>query len=180
MEETLGRSGGKTGGTVSRLGEGRSISRRSCRLKKGGVEKKEAGREEGEGRSKEDWAVVADEVEADVSSERSARLVRCLIFGNKQDLVYLFLVIIRKSINKHRLCRWPFGDLSNSVTWRGHFIKLPSVVCPSERRSSEIARLGSAFSRRRPKSFAASKDLWLFKYLALLRQNLQRPGFLPG
>lgn len=122
MEETLGRSGGKTGGTVSRLGEGRSISRRSCRLKKGGVEKNEAGREEGEGRSKEDWAVVADEVEADVSS----------------------------------------------------------VVCPSERRSSEIARLGSAFSRRRPKSFAASKDLWLFKYLALLRQNLQRPGFLPG
>jgi hypothetical protein len=66
-------------GTVSRFGEGGSSSSLSCLRKKGGVEKNPpplprgsgvgiGGRSpEGEGRSKEDCAVVAADVDAEVS-----------------------------------------------------------------------------------------------------------------
>ena len=52
--------------TVSKLGDGGSNSSLSCRRRKGGVEKKPPIDIEGP-RSKEDWAVVAADVEADVS-----------------------------------------------------------------------------------------------------------------
>ena len=52
--------------TVSKFGDGGSISSLSCRRRKGGVEKKPPMDIEGP-RSKEDWAVVAADVEADVS-----------------------------------------------------------------------------------------------------------------
>ena len=55
--------------------------------------KKEAGRaepEEGEGRSKEDWAVVAEEVEADVSEKRRKTNHEDYIFGPNFVLFYSF------------------------------------------------------------------------------------------
>ncbi len=51
-------------GTESKFGDGGSASVRSCRRK---VEKKECGLEPGDGRSKEEDAVVAEDVEAEVS-----------------------------------------------------------------------------------------------------------------
>ena len=53
--------------TVSRLGDGGSISSLSCRRRKGGVEKKPPIVDLEGPQSKEDWAVVAADVEADVS-----------------------------------------------------------------------------------------------------------------
>ena len=51
---------------MSKFGEGGSISSLSWRRRKGGVEKKPPMDMEGP-RSKEDWAVVAADVEAEVS-----------------------------------------------------------------------------------------------------------------
>lgn len=72
--------GKSTDGTLSRLGEGGSTSRRSWRRRKGGVEKKEWGRDEGDGRSKEDEAVVADDVDAEVSAKTRRTLSDPSIF----------------------------------------------------------------------------------------------------
>ena len=55
---------------MSRLGDGGSNSSFSWRRRKGGVEKKPPIDREGPEWSKEDWAVVAADVEADVSAGR--------------------------------------------------------------------------------------------------------------
>ncbi len=73
VEAAVGNCGD---GTVSKLGEGGSmVSIRSCRRRKGGVEKGKVERrrevalveEDGERSSKDDWAVVAEDVDAEVS-----------------------------------------------------------------------------------------------------------------
>ena len=58
---------------MSKFGDGGSISSLSCRRRKGGVEKKPPMDMEGP-RSKEDWAVVAADVDADVSEVKGQRL----------------------------------------------------------------------------------------------------------